>query len=76
LSDIIVSVRVPTPLVLELRKSIQKEHFKDISELVRTIVRRKWLEHQGLTRPRPKYGELSRQELIAELQKIVERLRK
>jgi metal-responsive CopG/Arc/MetJ family transcriptional regulator len=75
-SDIIVSVRIPTALVLELKKRIGKEHFKDTSELVRTIVRKKWLEYQGLTKPKTSYGDLSRDELITELQKLVERLRR
>jgi Arc/MetJ-type ribon-helix-helix transcriptional regulator len=75
-SDIIVSVRIPAALVLELKKRVDQNHFKDVSELVRTIVRRKWLEYQGLTKPKPSYGDISRDELINELQKIVERLKR
>ena len=70
MKDIIVSVRVPTPLVRELKKTVLQEHYKDTSELVRTIVRKRWLEHQGLTRK-----DFSKEELVKELETLLGRLR-
>jgi Arc/MetJ-type ribon-helix-helix transcriptional regulator len=75
LPERIVSVRIPTSLILELRRGFAKDHYKDVSELVRTIVRKKFLQ---LPAPAAagEFGALSKEQLIKELERIVERLRK
>ena len=40
----LVSVRIPKSLLLELRETAVRQHFIDISEQVRGIVRSKWQE--------------------------------
>jgi len=71
-TDRVVSVRIPTTLVLELKERIQHEHFKDLSELVRTIVRKRFLGSQSVK----EFGDLDREQLVQELQRLLERLRK
>ena len=43
MNDVIVSIRIPNSLLLELRALSEKKHFLDVSEGVRSIVRKKWL---------------------------------
>jgi metal-responsive CopG/Arc/MetJ family transcriptional regulator len=45
LTDVLVSVRMPSTLVNELRALAEKNHFMDLSEEIRSIVRQKCLEH-------------------------------
>ena len=40
----LVSIRVPKSLLAELQKSAENNHYLDVSEYVRSIVRNKWLE--------------------------------
>lgn len=90
MTDRVVSVRIPAPLVLGLKKRIEKEHFKDLSELVRTIVRRRFLGFQlpaaqaapsvpsvppGAATAR-EFGALGKEQLISELEKLIAMLRK
>lgn len=42
----IVSVRIPKALVKELKETCMKDHFLDVSEAVRSIVRSKWLQQK------------------------------
>jgi Arc/MetJ-type ribon-helix-helix transcriptional regulator len=44
-ADHIVSVRMPESLVEELRTLSEKNHYLDVSELIRSLLREKWLEH-------------------------------
>ena len=41
-NDVMVSIRMPKSLVLELKESAKTQHFLDLSEEVRSIVRQKW----------------------------------
>jgi Arc/MetJ-type ribon-helix-helix transcriptional regulator len=41
-----VSIRIPKSLVAELKKISDTQHFLDVSEAVRSIVRNKWLQHK------------------------------
>ena len=43
MSNTIVSIRVPSSLVEELKRVSAKDHFMDLSEAVRSIIRSKWL---------------------------------
>ena len=44
--DKIVSVRMPVSLVSELRDIAQDNHYLDVSEAIRSMLRRKWLEQR------------------------------
>ena len=79
----IVSVRIPKSLFTELSRIVERKHFLDVSELVRSLVRRKWLEHHEpqqyqLKRLREDITQLvkdktkkkEQEELIADLEKL------
>lgn len=42
MKDVIVSIRMPWPLVSELRELAKTQNFLDLSEEIRSIVRQKW----------------------------------
>ncbi len=44
--DQIVSVRMPVTLINELKELAEKNHFLDVSEEVRSLLREKWQEHK------------------------------
>jgi Arc/MetJ-type ribon-helix-helix transcriptional regulator len=44
MNDVMVTIRMPKSLADELRGLTKKRHFMDLSEEVRSIVRRNWLE--------------------------------
>ncbi|MFH0978148.1 MAG: hypothetical protein V1837_02485 [Candidatus Woesearchaeota archaeon] len=71
MTDKLVSFRVPLALVLESRSRVEQEHFKDLSELIRAAIRRKFAESQ-----KPELAELTKQDIIRELQTLIERLKK
>ena len=43
MSDMIVTVRVPKSLLYELRRVSSEDHFLDLSEAVRSILRKNWI---------------------------------
>jgi Arc/MetJ-type ribon-helix-helix transcriptional regulator len=43
--DQIVSVRMPISMIQELRDLSEKNHYLDVSEEIRSLLREKWLEH-------------------------------
>ena len=43
MNDVMVSVRMPKSLALELKELVRPNHFLDLSEEVRGIVREKWV---------------------------------
>jgi hypothetical protein len=43
LADAIVSIRIPSSIVKELRILAEKNHYMDVSEEVRSVAREKWL---------------------------------
>lgn len=45
MNDIMVSIRMPKSLASELRLLAKTQHFLDLSEEVRSIVRQKWAFH-------------------------------
>lgn len=88
MSDVLISARVPASLVLELKEFSQKNHYMDLSEAVRSILRRKWEEHSDplayevgqLRRSiqdelKKGIAEKSEQLLVEELKKIGERIK-
>ncbi len=46
MSDHVVSVRMPSSLVSELKNLAEKNHYMDVSEEIRSILREKWMEHK------------------------------
>ena len=44
--DQIVSVRMPVSMIDELKELAEKNHFLDVSEEIRSLLREKWLENQ------------------------------
>jgi len=45
--DKIVSVRMPHALVEELKDMSVKNHYLDVSETIRSLLRQKWLEQKS-----------------------------
>ena len=45
MTDVMVSVRMPKSLLLELKELTKKQHFLDLSELIRSITRKKWIQY-------------------------------
>ena len=43
----IVSIRVPNTMINELKEIAIRDHFLDISEVIRTIIRDNWLKFQN-----------------------------
>jgi Arc/MetJ-type ribon-helix-helix transcriptional regulator len=44
--DKIVSVRMPSAMISELKEIAEKNHFLDVSEELRSLLRDKWLENK------------------------------
>ena len=42
MNDVLVTIRIPEAMLQELRKAAQHDHFMDISEAVRNIIRKNW----------------------------------
>jgi hypothetical protein len=83
LADAIVSIRVPSSIVKELRILAEKNHFMDVSEEVRSVAREKWLtskdpvlhELKILKNEITKNVESKKQEnIIQEIQKVKDEL--
>lgn len=70
--DSIVSVRVPSSLVIAMKKKAEDAYFKDMSELVRSIIRKKMV---GIAMQPSATVASSREQLIQELEIIVTRLK-
>jgi Arc/MetJ-type ribon-helix-helix transcriptional regulator len=68
--DVMVSIRLPRPLVSEIKKATEKEHYLDLSEAIRSIVRDNWLKYNH-----PEMYHLSRlrEEIKQELKKKAEK---
>ncbi len=45
MKDTMVSIRMPEALAKELSAQAEKEHFLDISEFIRSVVRSEWQKH-------------------------------
>jgi Arc/MetJ-type ribon-helix-helix transcriptional regulator len=46
MADQIVSVRMPSSLIGELKELADKNHYLDVSEEIRSLLRDKWQEHK------------------------------
>jgi len=70
LNDVLVSVRMPESLLLELKKLAEKEHFMDISEEIRSITRKNWFK---FTHPELMVIEKLREDISTEVKKKSEK---
>lgn len=46
MSNQIVSIRIPKSLTKKLKDYAFKKHFMDVSEVVRTLLRNRWMEYR------------------------------
>ncbi len=46
MANSILSIRIPVSLLEELKIISERDHFLDLSEAVRSIIRAQWLEHK------------------------------
>ncbi len=89
MKDTIISIRIPSSLVTELKELTEKKHFLDLSELIRTVIREKCDEHlepykHEVRQMRDTLEESlqthkeskDKEKLVTELQKIIEELKK
>ena len=83
MNDILVTVRLPGGMLEELKRAAETDHFIDMSEAVRSIVRKNWLIHSDpylyemkmlrkdiAEQVREKSQKLAEHMLIEELKKI------
>lgn len=88
MNDVMVSIRIPAILLNELRDSVDKGHYMDISEAIRAIARDKWMQYKqpelmelkelrrGIEKELKKKTEKTvMKEVIAELKKIKEQIK-
>ena len=83
MSNSMISVRIPLPLVDELKEVSKKDHFLDLSETVRSVIRNNWFKHKEpqayelkLLRKEisENVGKKNQDEFIEELRKIKEEI--
>ncbi len=79
MSKAMISLRIPVSLVEELKEVAKKDHFLDLSETVRSIIRNNWIKQKDpqayeLGKLRKEIAEniskSNQNELILELKKI------
>ncbi|MFH1770565.1 MAG: hypothetical protein ABH828_03335 [archaeon] len=84
MTDIVVSVRMPSSLVRELKILADSNHFKDLSEEIRSVVREQCMKYGSPYIPEiqklreelvEKKESDSKQHLIAEMKKILDELK-
>jgi Arc/MetJ-type ribon-helix-helix transcriptional regulator len=84
MADVVIAVRVPRTLVAELKERTEQDHFADLSEQLRSIIRRgclkytnpvtheiKELKEQLKEELRKETGELKTEELLAALKDLL-----
>ena len=49
MNDPVVSVRMPKGMIKEVRKLSRENHFLDMSEALRSIIRQKWVKSSGVS---------------------------
>jgi Arc/MetJ-type ribon-helix-helix transcriptional regulator len=64
----IVSVRIPSSMIKDLKEKMQEDYFMDISEAIRNIVRNKYLQ---ATNPNSKLDQI-KSEILESVKKRVE----
>ena len=85
MSKTMISIRIPSSLVTELKDISRKDHFMDLSESVRSIIRNNWLKHKEPLAYQMKHlrkeisdniAKKSQADIIEELRKIRDQLTK
>jgi metal-responsive CopG/Arc/MetJ family transcriptional regulator len=83
MTNTIVSIRIPESLLDELKVTAKKEHYLDVSEAVRSIIRNEWIKNKNPLAFQIKKLEKnisqnikssSQKEIIAELKKIASKI--
>ena len=69
MNDVLVSVRMPEPLYIELKELAKEEFYMDVSEEVRSIIRKKWMMSMH-----PELIEISKlkKDILSEMKKRTE----
>jgi Arc/MetJ-type ribon-helix-helix transcriptional regulator len=81
LKDVMISVRVPSGLLTELKELTEKNHYMDLSEHIRAIIREKSMQFAEpykyeLTKMREEMeSKISANKSIEEKKKLVEELK-
>ncbi|MBI4438941.1 hypothetical protein HY640_03355 [Candidatus Woesearchaeota archaeon] len=88
MKDILVTIKIPESLLEELRKTAETDHYMDLSEAIRSIVRRNWaissepylhevrkLREDITASVQEKSRKIAEQMLIEELKKIRKELK-
>jgi hypothetical protein len=87
MSEVIVSIRMPHSLLEELKRLAALEHYLDLSEELRSIIRQKYLESKDpylyeikklrddiAQELHDKHVEKARKQVVSELNKIKEQI--
>ena len=82
MTDAVVSIRVPKTLVKELKELAKTNHYMDVSEEVRSIIREKWLQftnptlHEMIKIRKDIQHEIEKKGMKKEQKEVLEELRK
>ena len=82
MADSIVSLRIPSSLIKELKDLAKKNHYMDVSEEVRSILREKWLMftnpmlHELIKVRKDIQHELEKKSMKKEQKEVLEELRR
>ncbi len=49
MNDPIISIRMPSGMVEEVKRLSAERHFLDMSEALRSIIRNKWIKSAGIS---------------------------
>jgi Arc/MetJ-type ribon-helix-helix transcriptional regulator len=73
-----LSIRIPSSLIDELKKVCKKDHYLDISETVRSIIRNKWTSQKDPLSYQIKKlrSEISQNISIKNQEQLIEELKK
>jgi len=68
MNEILVSIRMPKSLLNEVKKNTEENHFMDVSENIRSVVRKRWFDSLY-----PELNEVKRlrEDIFEELKKLV-----
>ena len=82
MTDSIVSLRMPSTLVKELKDLAEENHYIDLSEEMRSIVREKWLQytnpllHEMIKIRKDIQHEIEKKAVKKEQKEVLEELRR
>jgi len=86
MKDAVVSVRIPSSLVVELKNLAKENHYVDLSEQIREIIRQKLMQFESEEQSKStthdkkeaskKTAPKDKEVLLAQLQSLIEELKK